>query len=201
MIIIVASTLAMSASALADSKYEAGSYQLDPAHSKIGFEIPHLVISTVEGKFNQAEGAIDLNEKFEKSKAKITVDIASIDTGVVKRDGHLKSPDFFDAEKYPKMSFESTSIAGTPDSFKLTGNLTIKGITKQVAFDGKYLGTVMDGFGNQKAAFNAKAKISRKDFGLTWNNMVEAGPVVGDEVTIELRVQAGRPAPKKAAAL
>lgn len=190
-------SVVVSQAASADNKYQAGSYQLDMAHSKIGFEIPHLVISTVEGKFNQAEGTVDLAEKFDASKVKVAAEIASIDTGVKKRDDHLKSPDFFDAAKFPKMSFESTAVMGPPQAFKLTGNLTIKGVTKKVTFDANYLGTANDAFGNQKAAFNAKTKISRKDFGLTWNNMVEAGPVVGDEVTIVLRIQAGRPLPKK----
>lgn len=179
--------------ALAQAKYAAGAYQIDPAHSKVGFEIPHLVISTVEGKFNNFEGKIDLKDKFENSKVGVTADISSIDTGVAKRDDHLKSPDFFDAAKNPKMKFESTGISGTSDNFKLTGNLTIKGVTKKVTFDGKYLGQVKDGYGNEKVAFTAKTKISRKDFGLTWNTMVEAGPVVGDEVTIDLRIQAALP--------
>jgi polyisoprenoid-binding protein YceI len=193
------SVLALAVSANA-AKYEAGTYQVDSTHSKIGFEIPHLVISTVDGKFDQSEGTLDLNENFEKSKVKASVDIGSIDTGLEKRDTHLKSPDFFDAAKYPKMTFESTSIAGSTDSFKLTGNLTIKGVTKKVTFDGKYLGTVADGFGNQKAAFTAKTKINRKDFGLNWNSMIEAGPVVGDQVTIDLRLETGRPLAKKVTA-
>ncbi len=188
--------LALAPMAMAETKYEPGSYQLDPMHSKVGFEIPHLVISSVEGKFNQSEGEIKLDPTFTKSSAKISTEISSIDTGVAKRDDHLKSPDFFDAKKYPTMKFESTEVTGTPDSFKLIGNLTIHGITKKVAFDAKYLGTVKDGYGNEKAAFDAKTKISRKDYGLTWNNVVEAGPVVGDEVSIGLKIQAAKVVPK-----
>ena len=188
--------LALAPMAMAETKYEPGSYQLDPMHSKVGFEIPHLVISSVEGKFNQSEGEIKLDPTFTKSSAKISTEISSIDTGVAKRDDHLKSPDFFDAKKYPTMKFESTEVTGTPDSFKLIGNLTIHGVTKKVVFDAKYLGTVKDGYGNEKAAFDAKTKISRKDFGLTWNNVVEAGPVVGDEVSIGLKIQAAKVVPK-----
>lgn len=188
--------LALAPLAMAESKYEAGSYQIDPMHSKVGFEIPHLVISSVEGKFNQSEGEIKLDSNFAKSSVKVSTDIASIDTGVAKRDDHLKSPDFFDVKKYPKMKFESTEVSGSPEAFKLTGNLTIHGVTKKVVLDGKYLGTVKDGYGNEKAAFDAKTKISRKDFGLTWNNVVEAGPVVGDEVSISLKIQAAKAAPK-----
>lgn len=179
------------------AKVEAGKYQIDPMHSKIGFEIPHLVISSVEGKFKTFEGELDIASDFSKSKINASVDINSIDTGVEKRDGHLKSPDFFDAEKNPKMTFVSKTIKGSAESFTLDGDLTIKGQTKPVSFKGKYLGAVTDGYGNRKVAFKATAQINRKDFGLTWNNMVEAGPVVGDKVTIELNIQGGKPAEKK----
>ncbi len=180
----------ISASALASGKYAPGVYQVDPMHSKVGFEIPHLVISTVEGKFDKYDGSIELADKFEKSKVSVNIDMSSIDTGVAKRDDHLRSPDFFDVAKHPSMKFESLSISGNSEKFKVTGNLTIKGVTRKVVLDGKYLGTVKDGYGNDKAAFQAKTKINRKDFGLTWNQMVEAGPAVGDEVTIDLRIQA-----------
>lgn len=176
--------------AMAETKYKPGQYDIDAAHSKVGFEISHLVISTVEGKFSKFEGKIDMNEKFEKSKVTVTADVASIDTGVAKRDDHLKSPDFFDAAKYPTIKFVSTEVKGTPESFKLTGNLTIHGVTKKVTFDSKYNGSAVDPYKNEKAGFAGKAKISRKDFGLKWNTMVEAGPVVGDEVTIDLRLEA-----------
>lgn len=172
--------------------YVPASYNVDAAHSRVGFEIPHLVISTVDGSFKDFEGTITLAEDFSKSKATVTAKIASIDTGVDKRDEHLKSADFFDVAKNPTMKFVSSSISGAPESFKLTGKLTIKGITKTVTFDGKYLGSVVDGYGNQKVAFQAKTVIKRKEFGLTWNNVVEAGPVVGDEVAIELKLQAAR---------
>lgn len=185
--------------AMAAGKYEAGKYNVDPMHSKVGFEIPHLVIATVEGKFKSFTGVVTLDEKFEKSSLTADVDIASVDTSVDDRDKHLKSPDFFDAAKYPKMTFVSTAISGKPESFKVTGNLTIKDKTKSVVFDGKYLGTVKDAYGNQKAVFDATTKISRKEFGLSWSKMVEAGPVVGDEVTIQLKIQAAKekPAAKK----
>ena len=185
----------IAATAFGAAKFEAGSYQIDPAHSKIGFEIPHLVISTVEGRFTKFEGSVDLNSTFAKSVFKATVDASSVDTGVAKRDEHLVSPDFFDAKKFPTLTFSSTEVKGTPEAFKLTGDLTIHGVTKKVTFDSKYLGTVVDGYGNQKVAFQGKAKINRKDFGLAWSQAVEAGPVVGDQLEILLNVQAGRPAP------
>lgn len=168
----------------------AGKYDIDGMHSKVGFEIPHLVISSVEGKFNTFSGTLDLQDKFEKSKTEVSVDVASIDTGVKDRDEHLKSPDFFDAAKYPKMTFKSTKVEGKPESFKVTGDLTIHGVTKKVTLEGKFLGTVKDAYGQQKVAFNASGKINRKDFGLNWGKMVEAGPVVGDEVTLSFKIQA-----------
>lgn len=195
-----ASALAMTlvtATAFGQAKFAPGTYNVDPAHSKVGFEIPHLVISSVEGRFTAFDGKVELAEKFEKSKASVSIETKSIDTGNAKRDDHLRSADFFDAGKNAKITFDSTEVTGTPDSFKLTGDLTIKGTKKKVTFDGKYLGTVKDGYGNEKAAFTATTKINRKDFGLTWNNMVEAGPVVGDEVTISLKLQAAKAAAKK----
>ncbi len=192
--------LVASISAWGDATYKPGTFQIDPAHSKVGFEIPHLVISTVEGRFTAFEGNVILDPKFEKSSVKATVEISSIDTGDPKRDEHLKSPDFFDVGKFKTMAFVSKSITGTPESFKLNGSLTIKGKTNAVTFDGKYLGIVNDGNGKEKAVFTATAKIKRAEYGLTWNKLVEAGPAVGDELTIQLKIQAGRPAAAKAPA-
>ena len=187
----------VSMTAFAQKKLEAGKYTIDPMHSKVGFEVTHLMISTVEGRFKDFSGNFAIDEKFDKSKLEAEANVASIDTGVEKRDGHLKSPDFFDASKYPKMTFKSSSISGTPESFKMVGDLTIKGKTKKVTFDTKYTGSAVDGYGNLKAAFAGSTKISRKEFGLTWNQAVEAGPIVGDEITIELKIQGAK---EKAAA-
>lgn len=176
----------------------AGTYNIDPAHSKVGFEIPHLVISSVEGHFSKFDGSITIDKKLEKSKANLNIDVNSINTDNKDRDDHLRSPDFFDAAKTGKITFVVKKIAGSPEDLKLTGDLTIKGKTKSVTLDAKYLGDVNDAYGNQKIAFTAKGKINRKDFGLNWNNLVEAGPVVGDEVTLDLKIQAGRPSPTAA---
>lgn len=186
--------------AIANPKAEPGQYQIDPMHSKVSFEIPHLVISTVEGSFKEFDGSVQLDENFQKSSVKAKVTMASIDTGFGKRDDHLKSADFFDVAKYPLMQFQSTAIKGQPQSFQMVGDLTIRGIKRKVTFEGQYLGAVTDGYGQRKVAFQAKTRINRKDFGLTWNQAVEVGPVVGDEVTIELRVQAARVQPTKQAA-
>ncbi len=182
----------------ANTKIENGKFDIDVMHSKVGFEIPHLVISTVEGSFKSYSGTIEIDPTFTKSQVNAEVEIASIDTGVSKRDDHLKSADFFDQKKYPKMIFKSTSIEGTPESFKLKGDLTLHGEKKPVVFEGKFLGAVTDGYGNRKAAFKASTKIKRQDFGLKWSSVVEAGPVVGDEVTINLNIQAARAAEKPA---
>lgn len=177
------------AKAAAPVANSAGKYSIDPAHSKVGFEVTHLVIASVEGRFDKFEGDIEIGEKFADSKVSATIDTASIDTANDDRNKHLKSPDFFDAAKYPKMTFKSKKITGTPENFKVTGDLTIKDVTKEVTLDGKFLGTVKDAYGNTRGAFNASGKINRQDYNLKWNKAVEAGPMVGDEVTINLKVE------------
>ncbi len=177
----------------ATPKIEAGKYGIDPAHSKIGFEISHLVISTVEGRFDAFSGDIEMGSKLEDLKINASADVGSISTANADRDKHLKSPDFFDAEKFPKMTFVSKKVSGTADKLKVLGDLTIHGVTKPVTLDAKYMGVVNDPYGNTKVAFNGKGKINRKDFGLTWSKAVEAGPVVGDEVTLDIRIEAGKP--------
>lgn len=188
----------MTITAQAVNKIENGKFNIDPMHSKVGFEIPHLVISTVDGSFKTFEGTVEIDPTFSKSKVEAEVQISSIDTGVPKRDDHLKSAEFFDAKKYPKMIFKSTAIQGSPEAFKLEGDLTIHGTKKPVVFEGKFLGAVTDGYGNRKAAFKVSTKINRQDFGLKWSSVVEAGPVVGDEVTITLNIQAAKQAEKPA---
>ena len=180
-------------------KIEDGKYSLDAAHSKVGFDVSHLAIASVEGRFNGVTGEIEMGKKLEDTKISAKVDIKSVSTGNGDRDKHLMGPDFFDAEKFPEMTFVSKSVTGKPDSLKIKGDLTMHGVTKPVLLEGKYSGVANDPFGNTKIAFQAKGKINRKDFGLTWSKMVEAGPVVGDEVMIELKVEAGKPTEKKAA--
>lgn len=182
-----------SLSSLASDKYAPGIYQIDPMHSKIEFEVPHLVISSIEGRFSKVEGQIELAEQFKKTKVQAKLDATSIDTGVEKRDEHLRSADFFNTKVYPVISFKSLSLEGSSAQFKLIGNLNIRGVTRKVTLDTKYLGTVVDGYGNEKIALHGRTKINRKDFGLTWNSMVEAGPVVGDDIIIDLKIQAARP--------
>lgn len=165
-------------------------YNIDPMHSKAGFEISHLVISTVEGKFKNFSGKLDIKEDFLKSVIEASLGTKSIDTGVDQRDDHLRSADFFNVSEFPEIRFKSTRIEGNPESFKLIGDLTIRDVTKEVILESKYFGNVVDGYGNNKAVFEGKTVINRKDFGLTWSSLVEVGPVVGDKVKIELKIQA-----------
>ncbi|HEY8271753.1 MAG TPA: YceI family protein, partial [Pseudobdellovibrionaceae bacterium] len=192
-------TLLMSQMALAETKVPEGNYKLDVSHSKVGFEVNHLVVSTVEGKFSDFEGMINIDPKLEKSKVDITIKATSINTDNKDRDEHLRSPDFFDVKKYDKLTFKSKKISGTPEALKVAGDLTLHGVTKPVVLDTKYTGTVKDPWGNERVAFKAATKISRKDFGLTWSKAVEAGPVVGDEVTLDLKVEAIKEKPAAAA--
>jgi polyisoprenoid-binding protein YceI len=179
--------LGASASALASD------WDVDSAHSRVGFGVRHMMVSTVHGTFGAFKGTIALDDAdVTKSKAHLEVDVTSIDTGNAKRDEHLKSPDFFDVGKFPKMVFDSTKIEKQgADGLLLTGNLTIKNVTKPVVLTVSGLTPeVKDPWGGTRRGATATAKINRKDFGLTWNKGLETGGVVvGDEVTLELEVE------------
>ena len=166
---------------------------LDPMHSEVQFKVKHLVISTVSGFFKSFEGSLETdNEDFTDAKIDFSLDIDSIDTNQSQRDEHLKSPEFFDAATYPKITFESTSFTKTDeeDEYELAGNLTIKGITKPVTLDVEFGGAAADFYGNTKAGFEISGKINRKDFGLTWSGVTEAGSVVvGEDIKLLINVQ------------
>lgn len=165
---------------------------LDPMHSEVQFKVKHLVISTVSGFFKSFEGElITADDDFEDAEINFSLDVNSIDTKQADRDEHLKSADFFDAANYPKITFKSTSIkkAGD-DDYKLVGDLTIKGVTKQVTLDVEFGGSTDDFYGNTKAGFEITGKINRKDFGLTWDGITEAGSiVVGEDIKLNINVQ------------
>jgi polyisoprenoid-binding protein YceI len=167
-------------------------WMLDPAHSEISFKVKHLMITNVKGEFRKFEGEV-LTEDDDPSSAtvRIVIDTASIYTNDDKRDDHLRGVDFFDVEHHEKIVFEGDSMKRkSGDDFELTGILTIKGVSKQIKLDVEYGGIKKDPWGNEKAGFSVKGKISRKDFGLTWNATLETGGVlVGDEVKIEAEVQ------------
>lgn len=163
---------------------------IDPAHSEITFKVKHLMISNVKGEFKTFQANID-GEDFTTSTISANIDTTSIATNNNDRDTHLKSPDFFEVEKYPEITFVSTSIKKVDDDeFKLVGDLTIKGTTKEITLDVEFGGFMKDPYGNEKAGFSINGKLNRKDFGLNWNAALEAGGVmVGNEIKINAEVQ------------
>ena len=169
-----------------------GKWIIDNAHSNVNFTVTHLVISEVEGHFKSFTGTLESSKPdFTDAKIDFTVDVSSINTDNDMRDKHLKSDDFFNEEKYPKMTFKSSSFKKISDKkYELTGDLTIRDVTKKVKFDVTYGGTVKDGYGNTKAGFKASTTINRFDYHLKWNSVTEAGGVVvGPDVEIQLNLQ------------
>jgi len=165
---------------------------IDPMHSEVQFKVKHLVISTVSGFFKSFEGSLETeSDDFEDAKIYFSLDIDSIDTNQSQRDGHLKSADFFDAEKFPKITFHSTSFKKTDDAeYELVGDLEIKGVTKPVTLAVEYGGTTNDFYGNTKAGFEVTGKIDRKEFGLTWDGVTEAGSIVlGSDIKLLINIQ------------
>lgn len=176
-----------------------GAYNIDPAHSLIGFAVRHLEINWVEGRFKDFKGAINYDDKdITKSTVEFTVKIASVDTEVEARDKHLRTADFFDAEKYPEMTFKSTRLERKGKAYVLHGDLTLKGVTKPVALPFTITGAVKDPWGNTRFGVEAHTKINRRDFGVNYGNAFAGGLDVGNEVTIDLRLEAVQPAPKPA---
>jgi polyisoprenoid-binding protein YceI len=167
-----------------------GSYDLDPSHAKVGFEVSHMVISNVEGRFTKFEGTLDLGKKISDLKISSKIDVNSINTDDVDRDKHLKAEDFFDVQKYPAISFVSESVTGNEKNLMIKGKLTIKDVTKSVSLKGTLSKEITDPWGNKRVAITGKTKINRKDFGLNFNKVAEFGPVVGDDVTISITSEA-----------
>lgn len=164
-------------------------WNLDAVHSSVSFSVRHLVVSKVKGNFDKFSGTASFEEgKLADGSVEFTVDVTTIDTDNEKRDEHLKSADFFDAEKFPSMTFKSTKVTNVVDNkFKLEGDLTIKDVTKPVVFECEFNGTVVDPWGNTKAGFSAETTINRQDFNITWSKAIETGGlVVSDEVEIEI---------------
>lgn len=165
---------------------------LDAMHSEVHFKVKHLVISTVTGTFKVFEGSFETtSDDFTSADISFALDVSSVDTNQGQRDDHLKSADFFDAETYPKIVFKSTSFTKKDnDEYELVGDLTIREITKSVKLDVEYGGIATDFYGNIKAGFELKGKINRKDFGLTWSGITEAGAiVVGEDIKLDINVQ------------
>jgi polyisoprenoid-binding protein YceI len=168
-------------------------WAIDPTHSEIQFKVRHLMISTVTGSFTDYNVQAE-SEEYDMMNAKVvfTAKLDSISTGNADRDAHLKSPDFFDASNHPEIKFVSTSVkpGDSKEAFRLTGDLTVRGITKPITLDVEFGGIAKDPWGNTRAGFTVTGKLNRKDYGLTWNAMTEAGGVVvSDEVKIQCGVE------------
>ncbi len=172
----------------------AATYKVDPVHSQIEFTVDHLVVFKVSGSFNEYQGEIEAEPEAKSlQSAKAEIKVGSIDTREPKRDGHLLSADFFDAENHPVMTFASKRVEGNGDNIKVVGDLTIRGTTKEVTLNGSFRGENTDPWGNARAGFSASTKINRHDYGLSWNKALETGGVVvGEDVTINLEVQGVR---------
>jgi len=167
-------------------------WTVDQSHSHIGFEVKHMMVSKVKGVFGSYTANVEAEDLSDLTGANISFkfDVASINTRNEDRDNHLKSADFFDAEQFPAITFESTSITKSGDSFNVTGNLTIKGVTKEVTFETEYNGKGTNPWGQAVYGFEADTKINREDFDLTWNTALETGGVlVGKEVKIKVELE------------
>ena len=172
-------------------------WNIDPTHSGINFSIRHMVVSKVRGRFAKYSGALQLDED---DLTRSTVEV-TIDTGTAQRDEHLRSADFFDAEKFPELRFKSQRIEKLgEEQYRVVGELTIRDVTRGIALDVEYGGRAKDPWGNERVGFIARGQLDRKDFGLGWNQVLEAGGVlVGDRVELELELQAVKGAAVQAA--
>ncbi|MFD9409413.1 YceI family protein [Streptomyces sp. NPDC059989] len=170
-----------------------GDYTIDAAHSSIGFTVRHAMVTNVRGSFAEHEGTLHLEGADpSRSTASIDVKIASVDTGIADRDGHLRSGDFFDAEAFPLMTFRSTEASPLGgDTYRITGELTIKDVTRPLSIDLEFNGSATDVYGNERVGFEGSAEILRSDWGLTWNAALEAGGVmVSDKVKLTFDISA-----------
>ena len=167
-------------------------WRLDPSHTLVEFSAKHLMITTVKGRITDVEGTIVMDEKNpSNSSVEATLKAVSIDTRTEQRDQHLRSADFLNAELFPEIKFRSTKVEGDKDSFKLTGDLTIRDVTRPITLDIRFEGQQTDPWGGERIGFSGSGKIDRRDFGLTWNQALETGGVVvGNDVKINLEVEA-----------
>ena len=178
-------------------------WELDAAHSLVEFSVKHLMVSTVKGRFNKHSGVLELDEQNPSaSTVDVTIDAASVNTGDEKRDAHLRSADFFDVDTYPTITYKSTKVEEIGDNhFRITGDLTIHGVTKEAVLDASLEGQTRNPWGKRVAAFSITTSVNRKDFGLNWNVALEAGGVmVSDKVNISIEAEANEVVPETAAA-
>jgi polyisoprenoid-binding protein YceI len=169
-----------------------GTWSVDPAHSKVGFAVKHMGIATVRGEFTEFEGTLELGEDLSAARAHGTVKVASVDTNEPQRDAHLRSPDFFDEEQFPELSFESTKVEPLDeDTFRISGNLTIHGVTQEVTLDAVVEGSDVDPWGNERVGLEVVGKLSRGDYGMKFNQALGSGNMlVSDKVTLALDISA-----------
>lgn len=170
----------------------AGPYAIDASHTHVGFVVRHLMLSKTRGRFPAVTGAIVIGDDPLASSVDVSIDAGAVDTGDEKRDGHLRSPDFFDTERFPAMSYRSTSVTPSgPGRFEVEGELTVRDVTRPVHLQVSFDGAVIDPWGNTRAGFTASGEIDREDFGLTWNQVLEGGGVlVGRKIAIEIEAEA-----------
>lgn len=185
--LVLAALLAVPGLSLA----QATTWDIDPAHTHASFTVRHMGISNVRGEFEKIAGKLVIDDKdLSKSSVEATIDANSINTRIEKRDGHLKSPDFFDTAKNPTITFKSTKVEKAGEGkLKVTGDLTMAGVTKPVVLDVTGPGASVQAWGRTVRGLSATTTLNRKEFGLKWNNMIEATPVVADEVKVELEVE------------
>jgi polyisoprenoid-binding protein YceI len=175
-------------------KVQAEDYSIDKAHSTVGFTTKHLMVSKVSGHFGDYDGTISFDPaNLDASKINVTIQAASIDTNNEKRDEHLKAPDFFDAAKFPTITFVSKKIVKEGDAYSITGDLTIKGVTKEVTLPAEIAGPVNSPFGGTAIGINAAGKINRQDYGVNWNKAMDnGGLMVSDDVDINVSIEANK---------
>lgn len=166
-------------------------WTVDPTHSEVGFKVKHMMFTNVSGRFGTFNGSAETEgDSFENAKIDFEADVTSIDTNNADRDNHLRSGDFFDAEQFPKLTFSATEMKKDGDDYKISGDLTLHGVTKPVTLNVEYGGIAKDPWGNEKAGFSINGKLNRKDFGLTWNAALETGGVlVSEEVKLNIELQ------------
>ncbi|HZI98183.1 MAG TPA: YceI family protein [Actinomycetales bacterium] len=168
-----------------------GTYVIDPSHTEVGFVARHAMVTKVRGRFTEVEGTLSFGDDAEASSAEATIKTASVSTGSPDRDGHLTSADFFDVEQYPAITFRSKGVQPDGDTYVLTGDLTIKDVTKAVRMPVEFGGAATDPFGNERAGFSAELDVDREDWGLTWNAALETGGVlVSKKIKLTLDVSA-----------
>ncbi|MCC3770860.1 YceI family protein [Streptomyces sp. UNOC14_S4] len=173
----------------------AGTWKVDPGHAEVGFVGRHFMLTKVRGRFTGVEASVEVGERPEDSRVTAVIDMASVDSGDKTRDDHLRSGDFFDVEKHPKATFASTSVTWQGDKGKMTGDLTIKGVTRPVTLEVDYLGYARDPWNNDRAVFSAHGKVNREDWGLTWNMALETGGIlVSKEIELTLEIETIREA-------